>query len=285
LSIEQALPKTAKRFNLSSCEVAAELCGSANAPLLIGVPGLSANLRSFDSIFAALDPDRHRMLAYDPRGRAKSSATGVGSYGWPSHVTDILEMADEMGAETFDLVGWSMGTWIGMKVCEMAPGRVRRLVLIDAGGTPDESAKVPIYAGLERLGAVYPSYDAFAQLAQSIGVYEPWEPWDALFRYEFEDVPGGIRARTQKDAPWEDEQYRMTQDPYALWKSVTMPTLLIRASREIMPGMGYILNQEDTERFAREVPHCRVVEVDANHYTIGMHPDATSAIAEFLDGD
>jgi hypothetical protein len=33
-----------------------------------------------------------------------------------------------------------------------------------------------------------------------------------------------------------------------------------------------------------EVPRSRVVEVDCNHYAIGMHPDTAQAIAQFLGG-
>lgn len=251
---------------------------------MIGIPGLSANLRSFDVIFGALDPLRYRRLAYDPRGRGRSEKTPAGTYGWPAHARDVAEMADQLGAESFDLVGWSMGAWIAMKVCEMYPGRVRRLVLVDGGGWPDESAKPPIYAGLERLSMVWPSREAFLGLVKQLPNYQPWMPaWEALFDYELEDVEGGVRARTQREAPLEDEQYRLSQDPYALWRSVTMPTLLLRAEQEIMPGFGYILNAADRDRFLHDVPGARVVEVDANHYLIGMHPDTAEAIRSFLD--
>jgi pimeloyl-ACP methyl ester carboxylesterase len=283
MAIEHATTTEARHFHLTSGEIAAELSGAADAPLVIGVPGLSANLRSFDVIFAALDPQRHRRLAYDPRGRGCSEKTPPGTYGWPSHARDIVEMADQLGAEQFDLVGWSMGTWIAMKVCELYPGRVRRLVLVDGGGIPEEAAKPPIYGGLERLGTVYPSFEAFEQIAAALGVFTPWEVWEPLFRYELEDVEGGVRARTTKDAPWEDEQYRLTQDPYALWSSVTMPSLLIRALREVVPGCGYILSQADTDRFLHDVPGSRAAYVDTGHYQIGMHPDTASAIAAFLD--
>lgn len=124
------------------------------------------------------------------------------------------------------------------------------------------------------------------QLVSQLPNYQPWNPgWNALFDYELEDVDGGVRARTQADAPWEDEKHRQTQDPYALWKAVTMPALLIRAEREIMPGLGYILNQADADRFAQEVPTSRVVVIDANHYVVGMHPDTARTIAEFLAED
>jgi pimeloyl-ACP methyl ester carboxylesterase len=269
-------------FHLTSGRIAAELSGSADGRLVIGVPGLSANLRSFDVIFATLDHQSHRMLAYDPRGRARSEKTPPGTYGWPAHARDIIEMADQLSARSFDLVGWSMGTWIAMQVCALAPGRVRRLVLIDGGGVPDASSIAPVYAGLERLGKIYPSREAFFEVAKKLPMYSPWRPWERLFEYELEDVEGGVRARTSNEAPWEDEAYRKSQDPYALWPAVNMPALLIRARQEILPGMGHILRAADAERFVLEVPGSRLVEVDAGHYAIGMNPDAARAVADFL---
>ena len=271
-------------FKLASGTIHAEVGGNPEAPLVIGVPGLSANLRSFDVIFGALDPDKHRTLAYDPRGRGRSEKTPAGTFGWPAHARDIADMADELGAKTFDLVGWSMGTWIAMKVCELYPGRVRRLVLIDGGGWPDESAKPPIYAGLERLENVWPSREGFLALISQLPNYQPWNPaWEALFNYELQDVEGGVQARSKTLGPWEDENHRLEQDPYKLWEAVTMPSLLIRAQQPIMEGLGYILNEADTERFAKEVAGSKTVTVDANHYVIGMHPETARLTREFLD--
>jgi pimeloyl-ACP methyl ester carboxylesterase len=272
-----------KRFILQAGEVAYEISGADTGQLVIGIPGLSANLRSFDVIYEALDGERHRKLAFDPRGRGRSSKSAPGTYGWPSHAKDVIEMADQLHAETFDVIGWSIGAWIAMVVAQMAPGRVRRAVLIDAAGIPEESAKVPVYAGLERLAAVFPSRNAFMSLAQTMPHYQPWSPWERLFDYELVDVEGGVSFRTQKAAPFEDEQYRLQQDPYQLWSALTMPVLLLRAAQEIPPNFGYILTREDYERFLREVPGAIGTEVAANHYTIGMNAGAARAIAEFLD--
>jgi pimeloyl-ACP methyl ester carboxylesterase len=273
---------TPRTFHLSSGRVEAELSGAPEAPLVIGIPGLSANLRSFDHIFTGLDPEQHRMLAYDPRGRGRSETTPPGTYGWDNHAGDIIEMADQLGAASFDLMGWSMGTWIAMRTCQLYPGRVRRLVLIDGGGIPDEEALVPIYAGLKRLETVFTSFDEFAQLAEASGIYHPWSAWEAYFRYEFRDVDGGVQPQTTYAAPWEDECYRKTQDSFAQWPAVTMPALLVRATREIVPGHRHILTAADAERFLREVPTARLAEVDATHYSSAMHPDTVRAIAGFL---
>ncbi len=275
-------PPVARDFQLRSGRIAAELSGSPCGRLVVGIPGLSANLRSFDVIFEALDAGLRHRLAYDPRGRGRSEATPPGTYGWPAHARDVIEMADELGSDSFDLVGWSMGTWIAMVVCALAPGRVQRLVLIDGGGVPDASSVAPVYAGLERLGTIYPSRETFFELAEKTPMYKPWPPWRRLFDYELEDVEGGVRARTSKDAPWEDEAYRKSQDPYSLWPAVTMPSLLVRAKQEILPGMGCILSRADADRFVSEVPNSKLVEVDTNHYAIGMQPDTARAVAEFL---
>lgn len=272
-----------RTLKLRSGEIACEITGSDSGRLVVGIPGLSANLRSFDVIFDVLDGKRHRKLAFDPRGRGHSAKTGPGTYGWPSHARDVVEMADQLGAETFDLIGWSMGAWIAMVVAQMAPKRVRRVVLIDAAGLPDESAKVPVYAGLDRLAAVFPSREAFLSLARNLPHYQPWAPWERLFDYELVDVEGGVSFRTQKPAPLEDEQYRLGQDPYKLWPALTMPVLLVRAAQEIPPSFGYILTREDYDRFLREVQTAEGVEIEANHYTVGMAPGTARAIADFLD--
>jgi 3-oxoadipate enol-lactonase len=272
-----------RRLRLRSGEVASEVSGSESGQLVIGVPGLSANLRSFDVIYEALDGARHRKVAFDPRGRGRSPDTGPGTYGWPSHAADVIEIAGQLGAETFDVIGWSMGAWIAMVVAQMAPGRVRRVVLVDAAGLPEESIKTPVYAGLDRLAAVFPSRDAFMQLASSLPHYQPWEPWRRLFDYELVDVEGGVSFRTHRAAPWEDEQYRLRQDPYELWGALTMPVILLRAAQPIPPDFGYLITKDDYARFLREVPAAKGVEIEANHYTVGMNPDAARAIADFLD--
>jgi pimeloyl-ACP methyl ester carboxylesterase len=273
-----AEPRT---FSLPSGTVAAELRGDPDAPLVILLPGLSANLRSFDVIAARLAGAR-RTLAYDPRGRGRSEKTPLGTYGWESHAGDVVAMADQLGAATFDLVGWSFGTWVAMTACGRVPGRVRRLVLIDGGGIPEDRALVPIYAGLERLPAVHPSRERFLELVRPIGIYEPWDRWLPYFEYELEDVEGGVRPRTWAAACWEDERHRKARDPYPLWDAVTMPALMIRATQPIPPDFGHILSADDLERFQRSVPCGETASVAAQHYSIGVLDETAELVRGFL---
>jgi hypothetical protein len=54
-----------------------------------------------------------------------------------------------------------------------------------------------------------------------------------------------------------------------------MPTLVLRARQEIMPGFGFILPAAEAGRFAAAVPSARMAEIDANHYTITTHDDSS----------
>jgi hypothetical protein len=61
-----------------------------------------------------------------------------------------------------------------------------------------------------------------------------------------------------------------------------MPTLLVRASREIAPGAGYVVPIEERANFCRAVPHAELAEVDGNHLTVNTHPDLVAAVGPFL---
>jgi pimeloyl-ACP methyl ester carboxylesterase len=61
------------------------------------------------------------------------------------------------GADSFDLIGHSMGGFIGISLAAHHRRSCTRLVLIDALGVPESSALVPIGKSVSRLGRTYPS--------------------------------------------------------------------------------------------------------------------------------
>lgn len=261
----------------------AQRFGSEAAPLVLCLPGLSANMRGFDFLGERLcRPDR-QVVAIDMRGRGRSSATGPGTYGWENHARDAFAVASALGAESFAVIGMSMGAYVAMQMAAIEPGRLERLVLIDACGAPDPAAVAPIGAAVARLGTVFPSVERYLELARGLGTIRPWsEYWERYFRYDLEPVEGGVRARSNAQAVLEDARYAQEHSPYALWPHLTMPVLLLRASQELLPGCGRIVSDADRERFPREVPGARVVDVDANHYGINTVEPSALAIEEFI---
>ena len=137
---------------------------------------------------------------------------------------------------------------------------------------------------------MYPSAQAAIALIKQIGIVPGWdEYWDRYFLYELRDVDGGVAASSDRGAVLEDLGYGNAMywsGPDApirvLWKAIAMPTLVLRAGQEILPGFGFVLPAAEAQRFAAAVPSARVMEIDANHYTITTHDDSIAAIGAFL---
>ena len=71
--------------------------GATDAPVVVCVPGLSANLCGFDRLAEQLAGDTLQLVAIDLRGRGRSEVTGAGTYGWRNHARDVLAGATPSG--------------------------------------------------------------------------------------------------------------------------------------------------------------------------------------------
>ena len=277
-------------IQLPSGRLRARRHGPADAPLVICVPGLSANLTGFDFIAERIAGDALQVVAVDLRGRGRSDVTGPGTYGWYNHATDVIGVAESLGARTFSLIGQSSGAAISMVCARLEPERVEKLACIDLAGTVDRLAAQAVTLSISRLGTVYPSAEVAIGLIKQAGIVPEWNDyWERYFRYEIRDVPGGVTTSSDRCAVMEDVGYGTAmywpEDDApirTLWRFLSMPVLVLRAEREILPGFQYILNREEAHRFASAVPRATLVDVDANHYTISMHAASAAAIRDFL---
>jgi 3-oxoadipate enol-lactonase len=287
---QQAMGYEDGDIRLESGRLRVRRWGAADAPAVVCVPGLSANLCGFDRLAERLAGDTLQLVAIDLRGRGRSEVTGPGTYGWRNHARDVLGIADAVQAPSFAVIGQSSGAAIAMTCAQLEPSRVQRLVLVDLAGSFDQRAAVPVLASVSRLGTVYPSAQAAIALIKQIGIIPVWDQyWDRYFTYELREVDGGVMSASDRGAVLEDLGYGNAMywpDPEApihmMWDAITMPVLVLRAGREIMPGFGFILPAAEAQRFAAAVPSARVVDIDANHYTITTHDDSIAAIGAFL---
>jgi len=275
---------------LASGKLRVRRWGAANGPAVVCVPGIAANLCGFDRLAERLAGDTLQLVAIDQRGRGRSQVTGPGTYGWRNHARDVLGIADAIGAPSFAIIGQSSGAATAMTCAQLEPSRVERLVLVDLVGSPDEQAGKVIELLADGLGTVYRSLQEAIDQVKRLGIIPRWdEYWDRYFRYEMRDVDDGVKASTNRDAALEDLGYGEAmywsgpEAPiHALWSAITMPTLVLRARQEILPKSGYILPAAEAERFAAAVPSARVVEIDANHFTITTHDKSITEIGTFL---
>jgi pimeloyl-ACP methyl ester carboxylesterase len=226
-------------IDLPTGRVHAQRFGSVDAPLALCLPGLSANLTIFDYLCERIAGDHLQTVAVDLRGRGKSAITGPGAYGWDKHARDVFALADRLGAKHFSIIGQSMGGGVAIEAAAQDADRLEKIVLLDLCGTPDPSTLPAISATVNRLGQVFPSPEVYVEAVKAIGLIDPWSDcWDRYFGYELETVDGGVRARSNRDAVLQDFSYGERWEPYPLWQCLTMPVLLLYASREILSWHG-----------------------------------------------
>lgn len=256
---------------------------SAERAMLL-VHGLTASHKEWDLLGPALAEAGHFVMAPDLRGRGLSSKPAHG-YSIAIHAADLAALCDAFGRATVDVAGHSLGAIIGMYLAAMYPARVRRLVMVDAGGKiPDDTAQA-IGASVARLGTVYPSLDAFLDLMRQLPMLQWNALWEEYFRYDANVQPDGtVVSRVPKAAIEEESLALALARSEALPDLVRAPTLLIRATMGLLgPDRGLILPRDEAERLRGIIPECRLIEIEGtNHYTVVQAPEFIQETLRFL---
>jgi pimeloyl-ACP methyl ester carboxylesterase len=283
MNLDPVLTASAFDLVLPSGRLRAHRFGDPAGHLAICLPGLSSTSRTFDFIGESLADHGPHVVALDLRGRGHSEVTRPMTYGWQHHARDVVDAANALGAETFDVIGHSMGAYVALEVARLAPSRLRRLVLIDGGGIPRYAAFRGILHGLERLERSYSSADEYVAAVRNLGVVTPWnEYWDRAFRYDLVQLDGRVRPRTSRVAVFEDVVYGASHDPRRLWRGLVMPALVLRAALPMTGRDGFILTEFDAQSIVRVAASAHAQDVDATHFGIIVDGATVSAIRTFL---
>ncbi|WP_205752298.1 alpha/beta fold hydrolase [Cryptosporangium phraense] len=107
--------------------------GPPAAPPVVLLHGVGGHLEAWTHTIDALAVD-HRVFAYDFPGHGWSSAPAGRSYEVEGYVRHLSVLLDHLGLEAPDLVGLSLGGWVGAAFARRFPSGLRRLVLVAPGG-------------------------------------------------------------------------------------------------------------------------------------------------------
>jgi len=270
-------------LNLPAGRIRSRRWGPEGSPLLLCVHGLSANLSGFSYLAEGLVSRDRQVVAIDLRGRGRSEVTPPGSYGLDNHARDVLDVAAALGAEQFDLAGWSLGALICMRVALRDGAKLRSVTLVDHAGPTDPAALAPVRSGLARLDAVVPTKGAYLSAIRAGGVIDPWSPfWDDYYTYELEELPDGTwTPSTSRAAAEEDLHQPWPKDWSDHWHALTMPTVLVRALKPLNGAL--IVPDRAVEALQAGNPAVRVAETPkSNHFTCVVDPATLAAIGETL---
>jgi pimeloyl-ACP methyl ester carboxylesterase len=255
---------------------------------ILCIHGITANSRFWNCLASALSPP-HRVIAMDLRGRGLSDKPPTG-YSIEHHCKDVLALMNDQRLERPVLMGHSLGAFISLVFAAQYPQRVDRLILVDGGGRLSEIQMAKVFTSikpsLDRLGQIFPSLEAYFYQMKQAPFLQPWNSYmETYFRYETEEVEGGVRSRVHPKHIEEEAQNLGRVDSTQFYKKVTSPTLILRATTGMLTEDDFVLPGGVADRMVREIPNAKRVDVEGvNHYTILFQPNQSrdKAILQFL---
>lgn len=199
-----------------------------------------------------------RTLMVDARGHGESAAPDGAQYGEPRMALDVRELLDELGLETYDLVGYSMGAITALLLTGDDP-RVRRLVV---GG---------IGAGVLEVGGLDTRELPPEMIVPALLADDPADP--ALH-------PLGIAWRSFADSVDADRlaiaaQLQATHRDGIDLGAITVPTMVLVGDNDNLAGRPELLADALRDGRVYRLPA-------ADHLGAPSHPRFLTAISEFL---
>ncbi|MDB5687300.1 MAG: alpha/beta hydrolase fold [Rhizorhabdus sp.] len=134
-------------LSIDGTRIRVRMEGPAKAPPIILIHGFSFSLESWDAWAADLARD-HRVIRFDLAGHGLSDADAKGRYATADRVRQLVALMDRLHVRRPTIAGNSYGGLVAWNLAAQHPGRVDRLILVDAGaysinGVTEKPVAVP----------------------------------------------------------------------------------------------------------------------------------------------
>ena len=240
--------------------------------------GTGASLHTWEGWTQALSGER-RVIRYDMPGFGLTGPAPDANYTIENYVSVLIAVLDHLGVQQCVLAGNSLGGYVAWAAAVLHPDRIARLVLVDAGGYPYQSASVPLGFRIARtpvlrtlMRDVLPRGVIEGSVRNVYGNPAKVTP-ELIDRYFDLTTRAGNRQALR-------DRFSQTQ-PGALAEripEITMPTLIIWGGRDrlIPPSMG--------DRFHSEIAGSKLALFeDLGHVPQEEDPASTvEAVKAFL---
>ena len=143
--------------------------GPPDGPAVVMLHGYSDSSFSFSRVLPLM-PAHLRVVAIDQRGHGDSDRPD-GGYSVNMLANDALMVMDALGITRATVVGHSMGSFVARRIAEIAPARVRRLVLIGTGPSLQKDSLAALRTAIEVL--VDPVDEGFIRDFQRSTLFRP----------------------------------------------------------------------------------------------------------------
>jgi esterase len=149
---------------LDGARLAYRIGGPAGELPVLLLHALAARTKTWDKVFAVLVHSGRQVIVVDLRGHGRSARAK--RYALSDFADDTIALMDLLGLEQADLVGHSLGGYVALTVAQLAPRRVRRLLVEETPIPPRDEEE----AEMLRRQRSKNSVSAVLSLAQSLAV-------------------------------------------------------------------------------------------------------------------
>lgn len=252
-------------------------------PLLIFMHGLTANAHAFDGIVAEGLIGQYHMVSVDLRGRGLSDYPAF-QYTMQDHANDILRLMDAIGAVKASFVGHSFGGLLSIYLASHYPGRVEKLVVLDAAARMNPRAAEMLSFRFATLDTRFPLVNDYFDAVRKAPYNTFWA--DAMQSYYDADLKehaeGGYTPRPVL-ANIIEASVGVANTPWLqLLPNVQAPVLLIHAPEPYTMGEP-LLPEELAAETVDLLPDARMIRVTGNHQTM-LYGEGAKQIAAAVRG-
>lgn len=230
-----------------------------------------------------------RLLGIDLRGRGDGQGMS-GPTGLRQHATDVAAVLADLDLTDVVVVGHSMGAYLAPLVADEAPGRVRKLVLVDGGIRP----LLPFFMGpaltrwtfsrqLKGADREFPTVEALAAKSR-IGVLLKDRP-DLLpsimrvIEAEAGGGPGAYRPRVDVDRAVADAvDTFFGPDVEPALDALTVPAEILLAEHAKKAGQKPFISDKAVAPWLDRQPLLSVRRLPGNHVTVLFAPEVAEAV-------
>jgi pimeloyl-ACP methyl ester carboxylesterase len=257
---------------------------SGTGPTVVALAGLGSPGITWGPLVERLG-DAH-VVSPDLRGRGDAQGM-TGPTGLRAHAQDVAAILEELDLRDVVLLGHSYGSYLSPVVAQVAPERVRKLVLVDGGIPP----KFPAFMGprvvrmafgkkLRSVDRDFPSLEAAMKKAR-IGKMLASQPElrPQLERILVDSCTATFRPRLDVDRAVADAVdcfFGPAVEPALA--ALKVPADVILATSKEHDGQGPFISDKAVEPWVRRQPLLRVQRVKGNHVTVLFAPEVLAAV-------
>ena len=190
--------------------------------------------------------EKTRLIRYDPRGSGLSQRD-VDDLSVDARLQDLEAVADHLGLDTVDLLGYGVSGHVAVTYAVRHPDRVAHLVLYDSYARSSDVRQIPQLQGLIALSNT--DWDLFTETVAQ--VFFGWSAGEHARKFA-----GYLRECITPERGRIALAKSFATDVSDLLPQVSTPTMVLRAREGVFPGA------ESTRSLASAIPNASMTTLD-----------------------